>query len=65
MSEVREEKQRKKKHNKITSLIAKTKTKKHKRPVKLYSLDFIVFPLFTVTIQGIGYVIIKKQSNEN
>ena len=65
MSEVREEKQRKKKHNKITSLIAKTKTKKHKRPVKLYSLDLIVFPLFTVTIQGIGYVIIKKQSNEN
>ena len=63
MSEVREEKQRKKKHNKITSLIAKTK--KHKRPVKLYSLDLIVFPLFTVTIQGIGYVIIKKQSNEN
>ena len=63
MSEVREEKQRKKKHNKITSLIAKTK--KNKRPVKLYSLDFIVFPLFTVTIQGIGYVIIKKQSNKN
>ena len=39
---------------------SENKTNINKRPVKLNSLDFIVFLLFTATIQGTGYVIIKK-----
>ena len=65
MSEVREGVKKKKKETQQNNYTyTKNKTNTNKRPIKFDSLDF-VFLLFTMTIQGMGYVIIKKQTNKN
>lgn len=63
MSEIREEEKKETQENNFT--YSKTKINTIWSSIKLKSLDFIVFPLVTMTTQWMGNVIIKKQTNKN